>query len=548
MKRNNLKIAGRLVGLVSPMLPVMLLAVFVGVAGFLSAIAIPVLGGYGVLYAMEHSPLTTVVYAVLTCAALRGVLRYVEQYSNHYIAFKLLALIRDQVFRALRRLAPAKLEGRDKGNLISVITADIELLEVFYAHTISPVAIALIVSVLMVVFIGQYHIVLAGIAALGYIMVGVILPLITAKLGGNISAEYRTEFGKLNGFALDSLRGLREILQFGAGKKRQEEMNARTVSLTGKAEKLKSFEGMTSALTAGIILIFSLAMLFTAAILYQKHQVNFEGLFIATIAMISSFGPVTALASLSNNLLHTFAAGNRVLDILDESPVVAEVTDGKNVTFESAACEDISFGYDTERILSDFSIDFPRNQIIGVNGKSGSGKSTLLRLLMRFWDADAGSVRISGEDIRQIDTKNLRELESFVTQETQLFHDTIENNVRIANLNATHTQIVDACKKASVHDFISTLPQGYDTDVGELGDSLSGGERQRIGLARAFVHDAAFILLDEPTSNLDSLNEAVILKSLREQSAGKTVAIVSHRKSTMGIADRVYKIENGRLS
>lgn len=551
MKRSNVKIVGRLIGLVKPLLPLMLLAILMGVLGYLCSIFITIFGGYALLDLLGYAtPLSvsTVFICVILFAVLRGVLRYAEQYSNHNIAFRLLALIRDQVFRALRRLSPAKLEGRDKGNLISIITSDIELLEVFYAHTISPVVIAFVVSLLMVLLIGQFHWALALIALLGYLTVGVVLPVITSKLGRETGAQYRREFGGMNSYFLDSLRGLKEIIQYGQGARRLAGIGARTDSLGKKQKQLSWYEGLTGALTNGAILLFSVGMLFASAGLYAGGAIGFDGVLICTIAMMGSFGPVTALANLANNLLQTFASGNRVLDILDEQPVVEEITGGADVPFEGAECRNLSFAYGEETILDRLSLSFPQNQIIGITGKSGSGKSTLLKLLMRFWDADSGKVEISGQEVREINTGCLRRLESFVTQETQLFHDTIENNVKVAKLDATHEEVVLACKKASIHDFILTLPNGYDTNVGELGDSLSGGERQRIGIARAFLHDAPFILLDEPTSNLDSLNEAVILKALREQSGGKTVALVSHRRSTMGIADITYSVENGRLS
>lgn len=551
MKRSNVKIVGRLIGLVKPLLPLMLLAILMGVLGYLCSIFITIFGGYALLDLLGYAtPLSvsTVFICVILFAVLRGVLRYAEQYSNHNIAFRLLALIRDQVFRALRRLSPAKLEGRDKGNLISIITSDIELLEVFYAHTISPVVIAFVVSLLMVLLIGQFHWALALIALLGYLTVGVVLPVITSKLGRETGAQYRREFGGMNSYFLDSLRGLKEIIQYGQGARRLAGIGARTDSLGKKQKQLSWYEGLTGALTNGAILLFSVGMLFASAGLYAGGAIGFDGVLICTIAMMGSFGPVTALANLANNLLQTFASGNRVLDILDEQPVVEEITGGADVPFEGAECRNLSFAYGEETILDRLSLSFPQNQIIGITGKSGSGKSTLLKLLMRFWDADSGKVEISGQEVREINTGCLRRLESFVTQETQLFHDTIENNVKVAKLDATHEEVVLACKKASIHDFILTLPNGYDTNVGELGDSLSGGERQRIGIARAFLHDAPFLLLDEPTSNLDSLNEAVILKALREQSGGKTVALVSHRRSTMGIADVTYSVENGRLS
>ena len=481
--------------------------------------------------------------AALIFALVRGFLRYAEQACNHFIAFKLLALIRDNVFGALRRLCPAKLEGKDKGNLISIITSDIELLEVFYAHTISPIVIAFLFTIVMACFIGSYHVALGILALTAYVTVGVMIPLMTSKLSGDDGIRLRTKSGELSGFVLDSLRGLSETIQYAQGQKRMAQMNEKTDSLSNDEAQMKRTAGRNTAVTNTAILVFDLAMLFLSAKL-----VGFAGCLITTLALMSSFGPVVALAALGATLQNTFAAGNRVLDILDESPVVEEITGKEVIEFRGATAEHVTFAYDDEIILDNFSVEIPENKVIGINGRSGSGKSTLLKLFMRFWQVQHGAVKISRRNVDEINTTNLRDMESFVTQETHLFHDSIRNNLRIAKLDATDEEITTACKKASVHDFIMSLPKGYDTEVGELGDTLSGGERQRLGLARAFLHDAPFMLLDEPTSNLDSLNEAVILKSLQVERCGKTVVLVSHRKSTMGIADMVYSVEHGRMS
>ena len=550
-KRSGFAVMVRLIGLVKPLSGYMVLAVLMGLIGYLCAAFITIFGGYGVLAALRFDiplTLTAVFVSVLVFALLRGFLRYAEQACNHFIAFKLLALLRDRVFRALRKLCPAKLEGRDKGDLISVITSDIELLEVFYAHTISPAAIALLVTIVMCLFIGSFHWILGVIALAAYLTVGIVIPLVTSKLSGDNGMKFRTKSGDLSGFVLDSLRGLSETLQYGQGKKRLEEMNQKTDALAKDEERMKRTSGRNSAVTNTVVLAFDLVMLFVSALLCQSGAVGFEGVLIPTIALFSSFGPVIALAALGSTLQNTFAAGNRVLDILDETPVVEEVTGRPEIAFTGAAAEQVTFSYGNETILSDVSVEIPEHSVIGIVGRSGSGKSTLLKLLMRFWDVQKGSVTLSGTRVADIDTNNLRELESFVTQETHLFHDSIKNNLRIAKLDAADEEIEAACKKASVHDFIMSLPKGYDTPVGELGDTLSGGERQRLGLARAFLHDAPFLLLDEPTSNLDSLNEAVILKSLREEREGKTVVLVSHRQSTMRIADTVYSVEHGRMS
>lgn len=546
MQRSGFNIMTRLVGLVKPLTGYMILAVAMGVIGHLCASLITVFGGYAILNSLHPEwslDIRVLFTSVLIFALVRGFLRYAEQACNHFIAFKLLALIRDKVFGALRHLCPAKLEGKDKGNLIAIITSDIELLEIFYAHTISPVCIAFLFSMLMIIFISSYHVALGMLAMLAYAVVGIMIPLLTSRLSGDDGTRSRTKSGILSSFVLDSLRGLSEIIQYGQGEKRLEEMNRQTEQLSGDEKRMKQMAGQNTAVTNTVILFFDLAMLFLSAKL-----VGFDGCLIVTLTLMSSFGPVVALASLGATLQNTFAAGNRVLDILDESPVVEEITGKEEMFFHGAAAKHISFSYGEETILDDFSVTIPENKIIGINGRSGSGKSTLLKLFMRFWQVQHGAVEISGKNIDEINTSNLRDMESFVTQETHLFHDSIKNNLRIAKLNATDDEMIAACKKASIHEFIMSLDHGYDTQVGELGDTLSGGERQRLGLARAFLHDAPLMLLDEPTSNLDSLNEAVILKSLYEACSDKTVVLVSHRKSTMGIADLVHSVEHGRIS
>ena len=546
MKRSGFHIMTRLIGLVRPLTGYMILAVVMGVVGHLCASFITIFGGYALLMVLHPEwsfDMWFLFAAMLIFALLRGFLRYAEQACNHFIAFKLLALIRDRVFGALRRLCPAKLEGKERGNLISVITSDIELLEVFYAHTISPVCIAVLFSSVMIIFIENYHWALGILALAAYAVVGMLIPLITSRLSGNVGFRFRTKSGELSGFVLDSLRGLSETIQYGQGEKRMEDMLRQTDCLSEDEECMKRTAGRNTAVTNGVILIFDLLMLFLSSML-----VDFEGCLIVTLALMSSFGPVVALASLGATLQNTFAAGSRILDILDESPVVEEIEGKENISFHGASASHVTFAYGEERILDDFSVEIPVNKIIGINGRSGSGKSTLLKLFMRFWQVQHGSVEISGRNVDEINTSNLRDMESFVTQETHLFHDSIRNNLRIAKLDATDEEIKDACKKASVHDFIMSLKDGYDTEVGELGDTLSGGERQRLGLARAFLHDATFMLLDEPTSNLDSLNEGVILKALHEECRDKSVVLVSHRKFTMGITDTVYSVEYGRMS
>lgn len=550
-KRSGISIIMRMIKLVKPLAGFMLLAVFLGVCGFLCAEFITIMGGYAMLDILGFDgtfALGTVFAAVVLLAVFRAAFRCTEQYLNHYIAFTLLALIRGRVFGALRRLCPAKLEGRDKGDLISVITSDIELLEVFYAHTISPVCIAVIMSVIMSVFIGAQSAVLGIIAAFAYICVGAAVPAVIFRISGNTADEFRTQSGQLSAFVLENLRGLDETIQYGAGEKRIDGLKHRADELAVKQEKMSGNMGLNAAITNSAILVFDLVMLFAALAMYNAGAIGFDRAVISVIAMMSSFGPAVALANLGSVLQNTLAAGNRVLDILEETPVTDEITNGADVSFENAEADNVTFAYGDETILDGFSLGIEKGRITGIVGKSGSGKSTFLKLLMRFWETNSGEIRISGTDINTINTRSLRDNESFVTQDTQLFHETVEYNVKIAKPDATRGEVAEACKKAALHDFIMTLPNGYDTQVGELGETLSGGERQRIGLARAFLHDAPLMLLDEPTSNLDSLNEAVILKSLMDKESDKTVVLVSHRPSTMRICDRCYSVENGRMS
>ena len=571
-RRSAIQIMGSLIGLVKPLLHIMLAAIILGTLGYLCAIFLTILagqviihglltGGAGMIVPVNNmwlvfTPVKTIITVMIVIAVLRGILHYMEQYCNHFIAFKLLAIIRHKVFAALRKLCPAKLEGRDKGNLISIITTDIELLEVFYAHTISPIAIATLTSIIMVIFIGRYHW-LAGLLALAaYLIVGVAIPMWNGKRGSQKGMEFRTNFGELNSFVLDSLRGLDETIQYGQGEKRREQMSKQSKNLAGMQESLSKMEGSQRSFTNMVILLASFGMLALTIWLYDKGAMGFEGILTCTIAMMGSFGPVVALSSLSNNLNQTLASGERVLSLLEETPLVEEIPSDVEISgaesmeheFTGAEAENVTFAYENETILDHYSLKLQSGKITGIHGASGSGKSTLLKLLMRFWDVQDGSVSVDGTDVRKIPTKHLRDMESYVTQETHLFHDSIANNIAIAKPRASREEIMEAAKKASIHDFIMTLPKGYDTEVGELGDTLSGGEKQRIGIARAFLHECPLILLDEPTSNLDSLNEGIILKSLKESAKKKTVVLVSHRVSTMNVADVVYEMENGRIS
>ena len=577
-RRRGISIMGSLIGLVKPLWPLIVLAVLFGTAGYLCAIFLTIITGNILARGTAFSHL---IWLLLAMAVMRGVLHYAEQYCNHFIAFKLLAIIRHDIFAALRRLCPAKLEGRDKGNLISVITSDIELLEVFYAHTISPIAIAILTEGIMVSFIGSFHPIAGLFALAAYIIIGIFIPLWNGKKSGDTGMAFRNNFGNFNSFLLDSFRGLDETLQYGQGENRKKEMSEKSIQLGNMQKSLSQMEGTQRAVTNMAILLFSFGMLFLTLYLQNIGAISFTAMITCTTAMMGSFGPVVALSSLSNNLNQTLASGERVLSILEETPMVEEVPvehaqriqdsikntkenncslnkqdnnnrNNQNSTNKSnqdktsvllklteASVNQVTFAYEERKILDNFNFQIQPGKITGIHGPSGCGKSTLLKLFMRFWDTNSGEITINGQNIKTIPTKYLRDMQSYVTQETHLFHDSIAANIAIGKPGATREEIIEAAKKASLHEFIMKLPDGYDTEVGELGDTLSGGEKQRIGIARAFLHDAPFILLDEPTSNLDSLNEGIILKSLQEEKKDKTILIVSHRESTMQVADEV---------
>lgn len=552
-KRSGFMVMAGLIGMIKPLLFHMLLAILMGCAGNLMAAFITVLGGYGLLTMLgvyAKMGIGTIFLLIILFAVLRGVLRYAEQASNHYIAFKLLAAIRHKVFASLRRLAPAKLSGSEKGNLISIITSDIELLEVFYAHTISPVVIAVLTSLFMVCFLGKMQPLFGVLAAVSYLILGLMIPLANGRKGSESGQHYRNSFGKLNTEVLDNLYGLEEIIQYRQQEERLNALRDRTEQLEKTNRKLKADENVQRVTTDGVILAAGIAMAGLSAYLYGKGSINAGDGVIAVIALLSSFGPTAALSALSNNLHHTLASGNRVLNILEEEPIVEDITDGADSRDGTIACRNLSFSYEKaagetetgnqkspEMVLDNFDAVFTENRIHGILGKSGCGKSTLLKLLMRFYETQQGEIRYGDEQINRINTAALRSNISYVTQETFLFHDTIENNIKVAKEDATREEVIAAAKKASIHDFIMSLPDGYETKLAELGDSVSGGEKQRIGIARAFLQEGSVIFLDEPTSNIDSLNEGIILKSLAGEKGKKTIILVSHRKSTMGIAD-----------
>lgn len=551
-RHSNFRLMGRMLGFVKPMVGVMCISVFCGILGFVCATALPVLAAEAVLSVAGKGSLAWSVGAfggmLAVLAVARGSLHYIEQRCNHYIAFKLLAHIRDLVFGALRELAPAKLSGRNRGELISTITSDIELLEVFYAHTISPVLIAAGMTIVLMVFLANLAPVFALVALCGYILVGVVSPILVSKASGEGGAQVRAVQASLSGYVLDNLRGLAQVIQYGAGDARLSGLDERSRALVDVQRGLKA-KGVAGSAAVGVLVVLTAAaQLFIGAPLVAAGAVTPEAYVLAVVTTLSSFGPYVALANLGSTLQQTLASGERVLAILDEKPRVEEVEVGKEPAFTGAAAESVSFSYADEEVLHDVSLEIPEGRIVGISGRSGSGKSTFCRLLMRFWDVDEGRISIGPNDIRRVGTAHLRSLEAFVEQDTVLFHDSIRANLLIAKPDATDAEVRHACEQASILGFIESLPEGFDTEVGELGDTLSGGERQRLGLARAFLHDAPFVLLDEPTSNLDALNEGAVLKALDAQHGKRTVLLVSHRPSSLAIADEVISLDQGRVS
>ena len=539
---STIQIFSRLVKLVFPLTGFMICAILMGVAGFLCAIFIPVLSSMALVKDPTFS-FHMIVILLFVCALLRGILRYAEQACNHYIAFKLLARIRDQVFGALRRLCPAKLEVKDKGNLISLITSDIELLEV-YAHTISPICIAFVTSLVCVMIQMKFGWIYGLYSLLAYIVVGVVLPIYISKQSRHIGVEYRKEAANLNSYVLESMRGLKESMQYMDTNRRLSGLNHQTALLANREMELKHFQAKTISLTNLCVVLLSLGL----CLMHVFLNSSMESMIVSSVLQISSFGPVIALANLGSTLSQTIGAGQRVISLLDEIPMVEEVVNGNEAKFNKLDISNVDFAYDEEQILKNMNLNIQENEVIGIQGKSGSGKSTLLKLLMRFWDVSSGNILVDGMDIKNLNTSNLRKNEGYVTQETILFHDTIENNLRVAKQDATIEEIQLACKKANIHEYIQSLPNGYKTMVEELGSSLSGGERQRMGLARMFLHNSKLVLLDEPTSNLDSLNEGIILKAIYKSRKDKTIVFVSHRESTLAHCDRVIHMESNRVS
>ena len=552
MRKNGFVVMGHLLKLVTPLAHIMAFTITMGTLGFLAAIFIMVLGAMGLVNLLNfdtHLSFSGILTALIVLAVARGALRYLEQMSGHYIAFKLLALLRDKVFSSLRRLAFVKLQDKQAGQLVSLVTNDIELLEVFYAHTIAPIMIAFFTSTILLLVFAHLSGWFVLVALAAYLTVGVILPIITTKLAREDGRRYRELVGEMNDFFLDSVRGMKEIQLFSYAKQRLAEIQQRSQKIDTAFERIKDQEAKVRVYTEVAVSVFNIIMLFTGLILFSLDKIDFSAFLVGVILLMSSYGPVIALSNLSSNLLQTLASGERVLSLLAEEPELKDVESAVDLKDVSRIdVENVNFAYGEEQILSDVSLSVKKGEILGIHGRSGSGKSTLLKLLMRFYDPKSGSIKINGEILPNINTRSLRDNMAYITQQTYIFNETIEENIRLARRDATLEEIMEAAKKASIHDFILSLPQGYQTKMTELGGNLSDGEKQRIGIARAFLHNAPIILLDEPTSNLDSLNEAMILKSLLDVKAEKLIILVSHRQSTMAICDQVIGIENGRMS
>lgn len=552
MRKNGFVIMWHLLKLVTPLAHIMAFTIIMGVFGFLSAIFIMVLGAMGLANLLDfpmHLSFSQILIALIVLAVARGILRYLEQMSGHYIAFKLLALLRDKVFSALRKLAFVKLQNKQSGQLLSLVTNDIELLEVFYAHTIAPIMIAFLTSSILLAIFAHISPWFSLIGFIAYLTIGVILPIITTKMAREEGRIYRELVGEMNDYFLDSVRGMKELQLFGNEAERLDNIQQRSEKIDKAFLKIKQQEGKVRSYTEIAVSAFNILILIVGILLYLNQKVDFSGLLVAVILLMSSYGPVIALSNLSNNMLQTLASGERVLGLLNEEPTLKDVVKGMDLTqVEQLEVENLSFAYGEEQILSNLSLQLRKGQILGIHGRSGSGKSTLLKLMMRFYDPQVGQIRINAVDLKEINTLSLRDHIAYITQQTYIFNETIYENILMANRSATKEKVVEAAKKASIHDFIMSLPEGYETKINELGSNLSDGEKQRIGIARAFLHNAPIILLDEPTSNLDSLNEAMILQSLLKVKSDKLIVLVSHRASTMAICDQVIKIENGRMS
>lgn len=541
-----LGIVSRMIGLIAPLAPFMALAVLLGVAGFVASMLGTVIGAWsmGLAFVGADAAFPALAAGIAIASLLRGPLHYGEQICNHYIAFKLLALIRDKVFAALRRLAPAKLEGRDKGDLMSLVTADIELLEVFYAHTVSPVLNAAAMAVGMAVALGLQSLWFAVLAVVLYGAIALVVPFAGSRLCSRLGREQRDSVGSMNAFMLESLRGVNETIQYGCQASRAEMLDERMDALHAISVKLRMRSAMSDALTDVLVIGGDVACALIGCVLLAAGAIDAPQFMIAQALVMSGFGPFIAVSRLGTTLQQTLASGERVIELVDEVPQTEEVRDGVVLKgFDGAQTNNVTFGYGEKPVFENVTMRVAPGSVVQICGRSGTGKSTLCKLLMRFWDPKQGFVVINGQDVKLVNTSSLRATQSYMTQDTHLFAGALRDNIALVKPDATDEEILEACREADIDELIARLPDGLDAQAGELGSALSGGERQRIGLARVFLHDAPFVLLDEPTSNLDSLSEAQVLKALHRHREGKTMVLVSHRASTSSLADECYMLE-----
>lgn len=564
---STFQVIKRLLGEAKPLAGLMVAASTAGTIGHLAATFLPV---FGIIagFALAGNPVwgmsaAGAITAMIVCAVLRGLTRYVEQYLNHNVAFHLLALFRSKAFAALRRLAPAKLAGKGKGDLIAMLTTDVELLEIFFAHTISPVAIAVTTTIVYVIVAATLSPWMALALIVSHLIIGIIVPRFFATGVRNLGPAIRGAAGELDNVMLDDMRGLDEIIRFGRGEDRAQAIEDRTRALWRDHAKLSRVNGRFAGVGGLLVALLTSAAAGIAINLAGVNLYDIPALVAAFALLASSFGPTLALAALPANLTQTFASARRLFGLMDEAPAVVE-TGTANSDYEGMRLDRVTFAYPgegSEAILADFSLDVPQHGILGIQGPSGRGKSTMLKLLMRYWDPQRGQVTLSGTPLPQIDVHARRRIQAMMSQETHLFDGTIRENLLIAlpeseirnggAAGVLDARLREALAKASVLDLIDSLPDGLDTQVGELGDRLSEGERQRIGLARVFLRNADLVLFDEPTSRLDALNEAIILRSIHElskseQNADKgqdvAVVLVSHRESAMRVADAVLNL------
>ena len=534
-----------LLNLVKPLSIQMFFAVSFGLLGHVFATLIPGLGAcyFGKIYIGEIINLKTVFIILITLAILRSLFKYTEQLFNHYVAFKTLAIIRDLVFKSLRRLCPAKMDTKNKGQLISIITADIELLEVFYAHTISPVLIAFFHTLIFFIILYKIHWKYALCLLVFHIVLGIIIPTLTQKVGERLGDNQRRNLSNLNLSILESLKGIKEVINFSMQDERMMEVDSLTRDLNKSSKKLSNNMGNNFATSSTIILIANIVFILVGARLYMNGEVNFLNLIFPISIFISSFGPTSALASLGNNLVLTFACGKRVMSLLREAPAVDEVINKNEVSYDKIDLTDVEFSYDETELIKDFNLSTKLDKVVGLEGKSGCGKSTVLKLIMRFFDPKEGEISLNEINLKDINSVNLRNNISYVAQESHLFKGTIRENLLVANETATEIDLIEATKKANIYDFIMSLDRGFDTEIVKDKALLSTGEIQRLALARMFLRNSKLYILDEPTANIDAYNEGIILKSLYEEKDDKTIFISSHRKSTLRICDEVINMQ-----